>query len=82
MIRKQELEQVREINRKLPFAARIEPGPTFAEWAVSAGIHLMPQQVRMGEAIMRGEAVIGGRQVGKSFTRVMVERYIADGTDD
>ena len=82
MIRKKELEQVREINRKLPFAHSIEPGPTFKEWAgKTLSVKLFPFQVHMAEAIMRGEQVIAPRQVGRSTVQAAVRWYIEDGTD-
>jgi hypothetical protein len=82
MIRKAELEQIREINRKLPFAHPIEPGPSFKDWAESVGIHLFPAQVRMGERLLLGETVMVGRRVGVSLTRNALRWYIEDNTDD
>lgn len=82
MIRRKELEQVREINRKLPFADRIEPGPTFREWAdEQLEFKLMPHQIRMGHALMRGGYVESGRQIGKTTTLQAVERYMEFGTN-
>lgn len=82
MIRKQEIEQIREINRKLPFAHPIEPGPTFAEWAEAVlHVHLSPHQIRLGEAIMRGDAIVWGRRFGKRVTEAAVRAYIEDNAD-
>lgn len=81
MIREDEIEQIREINRKLPFAAPIAPGPRLADWAESVlGVHLAPWQARLAEMMMCGGQVVWPRRSGRSFARNVVQRYIEDGT--